>query len=167
MQITVCLSPSARGWASEAWTGGDQVDQVGEHAGGDERNRGNPSASQSGFQGEHLKQVDIAEDIRPADVVGLPGGFFMFQAAGQVTEHVSDTDRLHQVFDLPGDEHDGQSLQEVAHDFKGSTARTEYHGGPQDGGRNRSRGQNAAHFGSRGQVRTQRSVGGHDAAPGR
>jgi hypothetical protein len=99
-----------------------------------------------GLLGINIKQPPVGHHFRAADVEGLPPGFRMFQAALQVMEHIADGNGLHRVVHPAGGEHDRQAVHQIPQYFKGSAARPENHGRPEEGNRHRAGLQNLGHL---------------------
>jgi len=82
----------------------------------------------------------------------------MLQASHQIVQHIADADGLYGGVDPGRSEHDGHAVHQVAQHLKGSAPRTEYHGGAENGRRDRPGLEDAGHLMSRSQVLAQKRI---------
>jgi len=87
----------------------------------------------------------IGDDIRAADVIGMPGCFPDLEAALEVPQHIPNTNGLQADMPYPGQGNQGQAIGSIAKDLKRCASRSQYHGCPENGNRHTAALENLAH----------------------
>ena len=142
----------------------DQVDPIGAELGGEEGEREDQPGPELEFGGHDGHNLAVGEDFGTADVVGLAGGGWVGQAAGQVADDVADGDGLALGGDPFGRDHDGKAFDEVAEDFKRRRTGADDHSGAEDGDGDAGGGQCRLHFAAGGEVFGEIGAGFAEAA---
>lgn len=142
--------------------------------GGHGRHEAHPVAGQAGREHGHRQDeatrqtrhggvtehhVAVREHLRPADVEGPADVRGHAGAADQGAQHVPDGDGLDPGVHPARSDHDGQAFGEVAQHLEGGRAGADDHGRAQHRGRYAGVQEDAAHLGTRAQVRRQFPLG--------